>query len=376
MKRIHVCLVSKEPIPNLVPLRCPGMEPDRVILLVTGEMSAQAARLERVMDRWGIRDVVRIPVAAYDPSAVSAVCSAVIADYAHDHLLLNATGGTKVMALAAFETFARNNCEAFYVDSSNRSILSLSGRPSAYPFADVVDVADYLSAYGQEITAQRSVNAQASAYRVVTGRIISDAERFADAIAVLNKYTADHRDSARWPLTIPLKRPPAYAAWRELLNLLQSDGICKIKGNALEFVSPEAVQFVSGDWLSFHVYEAAMGLNPCDARLEVSVQWDQHGTKPPTNNYDVLFTMQNRLYLIECKTKYFKEEQTRPFTVDTIYKLDSLRDAAGGLFGKGMLVSYRSLPDDMKSRLRAIGLEYCDGAGIRKLSVRLKLMIH
>ncbi|HSW62253.1 MAG TPA: DUF1887 family CARF protein [Dissulfurispiraceae bacterium] len=375
MKRVHVCLVSKEPIPNLVPLRCPGLEPDSVVLLVTGEMSAQAGRLERVMARWGIRDVSRIPVAAYDPSAVSAVCNAIIADHSDDHLLLNATGGTKIMALAAFETFARNNCEAFYVDSANRSILSLSGGPSAYPFADVVDVADYLSAYGQEITAQQSVNAQAPAYRAVAGRIVSDVDRFSDAIAILNSYVAQHRDDTRWPQSVPIKKVPAFAAWRELLNLLQSNGICKMKGNALEFASPEAVQFVSGDWLSFHVYETVMGISPRDARLETTVQWDQRETKPPVNNYDVLFTVRNRLYLIECKTKYFKEEQTTPFTVETVYKLDSLRDAAGGLFGKGMLVSYRALPDDMKSRLRAIKLEYCEGAGIRNLAVRLKLMI-
>lgn len=375
MKRVHVCLVSKEPIPNLVPLRSPGLEPDRVILLVTGEMSPQAARLERVIHRWGIRDVVRMPVAAYDPSAVSAVCSAIIADHAHDHLLLNATGGTKIMALAAFETFARNNCEAFYVDSAGHRILSLSGAPSAYPFADVIDVADYLAAYGQQIIEEQPIGEERSQYRAVADRIVSDAQRFSDAVAFLNKLTVDHRSPDRLPLTIPLPNPPQFAPWRELVHLLQSNRICKVKDRALEFASPEAVRFVSGDWLSFYVYETVLGLHPCDARLEVTVKWDRQERTPPVNNYDVLFTVRNRLYLIECKAKYFKDQQHAPFDVETIYKLDSLRDAAGGIFGTGMLVSYRKLPDYMISRLRAIKLEKCDGPEIKNLAMRLKLMI-
>jgi hypothetical protein len=32
----------------------------------------------------------------------------------------------------------------------------------------------------------------------VCSRIISDAERFADAIAFLNKHTVDHRTITRW----------------------------------------------------------------------------------------------------------------------------------------------------------------------------------
>jgi hypothetical protein len=316
-----------------------------------------------------------MPVAAYDPSAVSAVCSAIIADHSHDHLLLNATGGTKIMALAAFETFARNNCEAFYVDSAGHRILSLSGAPSAYPFADVIDVADYLLAYGQEIIAEQKIGTDAAAYRTVVSRIISDAERFADAIAFLNKHTVDHRNNTRWPLTIPMEKIPKYAALRDLLNLLQNTRICKVKDRALEFASPEAVRFVSGDWLSFHVYETVLGLPPCDARLEVTVKWDRQERTPPVNNYDVLFTVRNRLYLIECKAKYFKDQQHAPFEVETIYKLDSLRDAAGGIFGTGMLVSYRKLPDYMISRLRAIKLEKCDGPEIKNLAMRLKLMI-
>jgi len=376
MKRVHVCLVSKEPIPNLVPLRCPGLEPDEVILLVTAEMSAQARRLERVMQRWGVCDVVSVPVSAYDPSAVSAVCTTLIGDHANDQLLLNATGGTKIMALTAFKTFARQGCEAFYLDSANRTIRSLTREGTLYTPADVIDVADYLAAYGQEIISEQKPGENTEAYRQVTSRFLADVEYFVDAIAIVNRYVSPLRNRTKFPVDATMDKRSHSRAFRELVQMFQKHGICKEKETSLSFGSAEAVRFVSGDWLSFYVYETVQGMNPRDVRMEVTVQWDQQGSKPPTNNYDVLFTMHNRLFLIECKTKYFKDEQTAPFTAETIYKLDSLRDAAGGLFGKGMLVSYRSLPDEMKSRLRAIGLEYCDGVGITKLELGIKRMMN
>ena len=45
--RIHVCLVSAQPIPNLIPLRMEELRPDKVILLVSSDMKIQADRLER-----------------------------------------------------------------------------------------------------------------------------------------------------------------------------------------------------------------------------------------------------------------------------------------------------------------------------------------
>ena len=53
-------------------------------------------------------------------------------------------------------------------------------------------------------------------------------------------------------------------------------------------------------------------------------------------------------------------------------KLDSLRDAAGGLFGKGLLVSYRKLTADQKKRLRANRLDYCDGPNLKNLNQKIR----
>jgi hypothetical protein len=62
MTRIHVCLVSAQPIPNLIPLRMEELRPEKVILLVTPDMKIQSERLEKVMKEWGIK-IERLPIA-------------------------------------------------------------------------------------------------------------------------------------------------------------------------------------------------------------------------------------------------------------------------------------------------------------------------
>jgi len=104
--------------------------------------------------------------------------------------------------------------------------------------------------------------------------------------------------------------------------------------------------------------------------MNVEVKWARPAESK--NEYDILFTISNRLYIIECKTKRFSGKDVNHFGEDSIYKLDSLRDAAGGLYGKAMLVSYRRLTDDQKRRLKANRLEFCEGPSIKLLKERIK----
>jgi len=85
----------------------------------------------------------------------------------------------------------------------------------------------------------------------------------------------------------------------------------------------------------------------------------------------VVFTQNNRLFLIECKTKRFEGADRAGFNDEPIYKLENLRDAAGGVYGKGMLVSYQRLTDAQKRRLTANKLSFCDGSDLKNLRGRI-----
>lgn len=46
---VHVCLVSKQPLPNLIPILVSDPKPKEVILLVSHEMNERAGWLETVL---------------------------------------------------------------------------------------------------------------------------------------------------------------------------------------------------------------------------------------------------------------------------------------------------------------------------------------
>jgi hypothetical protein len=107
MKKHHVCIVSGQLLPNLIPILMD--HPEHVHMLATQGMQANAKRCEKILQNH------QIPYTRYDdlPSTEFAAITA----YAENltlqlddgiggkHLVLNATGGTKLMALAFFEQF-------------------------------------------------------------------------------------------------------------------------------------------------------------------------------------------------------------------------------------------------------------------------------
>jgi len=64
----HVCLISDQPIPNLLPLL--SEQPGQAIFLVSPQMAAQAERLKKVVQSHGIRVAMR-KISAYYFDAVA-----------------------------------------------------------------------------------------------------------------------------------------------------------------------------------------------------------------------------------------------------------------------------------------------------------------
>lgn len=88
---------------------------------------------------------------AYDFKAIVGVCEEIEqeAGAANADLILNVTGGTKIVALAAFQSFYFNNRRIIYLDTSNNQLLQLAPETISLPVQEnLVKVHDYLVAYG------------------------------------------------------------------------------------------------------------------------------------------------------------------------------------------------------------------------------------
>lgn len=372
MKHVHVCLVSHQPIPNLIPLKIAGLEPKKVILLVSPDMKTQADRIEGVINSWKI-ETERKPIAPFDLESALETCLEVLFMLDAENVILNVTGGTKIMALAAFEAFRKMKRPILYVDTQNREIQRIHHDSEKLPFESVLKIKPYLASYGQKIVSEGTDEQRVKRHGTIISALVREVGKYERAIGVLNKYAAPLRNIRSFPIEVEFEPHDISKPYvEELLVLLQKQGVIQYTNKKIIFSHDHDVNFVSGGWLEEYVFSVVKKISPNDLKMSVKVEWDQKGPEPPTNEYDVLFTFQNRLFIVECKTKRFAGEDREMTSADPIYKLDSLRDAAGGLFGKGMLVSYKQLTADQKKRLKANKLEYCDGPNLKHLNQTIR----
>lgn len=355
----HICLVSAQPLPNLIPILHRDLRPQRVVLLVTDDMKERARTLAEIMQEQGLA-VESYPISHTDGNAVRRTVEAVLTERRRDRIALNLTGGTKIMALAAYEAFRTAGKPAFYVHTDSDEIRFLWEGP-LLPMESVVGTTLYLRAYGYKITDVREEvpDAWTSAARTIG----ASAGRWCEALLALNaccEGVAKHK--------LVTHRPIEYrAGMREMLSLLECHDLLHVESTRgriyLRFPGPEELWFVKGGWLEVYVYDSVR-------RME-GVMEPLMGVKCPSargveNELDVAFTFRNRLFIVECKSG--KSRHNKGMS----YKLDAVRDKVGGLFGRAMYVSLDPMSELECRRAREWKMNVVRGAEIAALPAILR----
>jgi len=358
---ILINLVSAQPIPSLIPALDPRFAVTEVILLVTEQMHPQAKRLTRVFKRHDLPCRTWEETAPpFDPQEMEELCFRVIESFPDGQsLLLNATGGTKMMALAAanlFSSLDRGN--VIYVDTAQGLIHFLyPSREKAFQLEPVLSISDYLTAYGLHPKIPRKIWRRGDALPVVptSARLLAENADFLDTfIGVVNFAGTGVLDSGRaseaWPRKIFLDRSfsRSETVIRVLSQLEHEDMLSFDRNNLVTIVSEEAARYVSGGWLEEYVFARACAAGADEVSWSQVVDWDDSGNAPIANEFDCLIMRNNRLYLLECKTSRFSAGAS-----EVVYKLDSLKDKIAGIYGLGALVSARPLPEHILSRAAA-----------------------
>ncbi len=372
---IHVCLVSDQILANLIPAL---MErPDKVVLVCTADMASKKLdrRLKNLLEKEGI--AVNIHVNAPDAGL------ALIQEFAFElaatleatgqPVVLNATGGTKLMALGFVEVFRGIAQRILYTDTAHRCIETLpdvQGQASApVPMTHVLDVPRYLAA--QDINSSRATSDDAEWRRCAGERKAAakylgrHVDRLGSFIGALNRL-ADLALGQSDRLLAPQQRfddlRPGY--WTDALHeLTKAKLIGWTPGSAdIVFIDEERTQFLRGGWLEEYAWHTLSDENPFDVRLGLEVS--AAGSGQTRNEFDVLATHANQLLFIECKTLRFNAGENDN---ELAYKLDSLGKAARGLFGETWLLSARPPTAMLEERLRNARIRLIGPGEIPKL---------
>lgn len=201
-------------------------------------------------------------------------------------------------------------------------------------------------------------------------RIINSTEENFACNRQLNEY-----DKKEPPVFLYVNNLPGPGT--ELFDLLVQEGIAVPSGADTLCLQSEAARFyLNGGWLEEYVFNLIKGLsiNGLDCLLNVNFEWQIQRAaskkKKTENELDVVFSCNNRLHIISCKTSSL--DILKNAGKDALHELDSMKANVGGLFARPLLVSVHPLKDADFRRAQNLKIPVVSGNNILHLQERLQ----
>jgi hypothetical protein len=369
----HVCLVSQQATPNLLPVLDDAWRPRRVVLATSPAMQAAAASLQAVIKRKGLgieTELLALPD-AYEYDALFEAFMNFLDTQGDRVVALNVTGGTKLMAVAAQEVFRDSKQPVLYVNVQTDEVILVGRAGHSEPLQARLKVRDLLESHGYTVDQQQHPQVTA-VQRDLCARVIDHVGSAGPALGQLNLLATQARNDRQLSVRMSESQLDSIALGT-MLSLFEDAGQLGCKGNALKFTDEAARSFVNGGWLELHAYGVLQGLRGTDSRISdvVMNMVVTHPDGKTRNEADIAFLYRNTLHLIECKTANLAHEGAGgdDKATEAIYKMEALLKL-GGLRTRGMIVDYRGTLSAHKANLdRAhnAGIVVISGAQLRDL---------
>lgn len=379
----HLCLVSAQATPNLLPLLDEAWRPKHVVLACSAQMKDKAHSLRAVVQTKGggtTVELLDLPD-AYDYNALAETFMNWLAQHQHGSVALNVTGGTKLMAVAAQEVFRSDNRPVFYVNVETDEVIHIGHHAKSQPLQAKLKVHELLKAHGYTVTTADPPQVTRE-QRDLTARLIDHVASAGRALGIFNalaQYAKDHH--LRAEIT---KDQADSRTLTDIIALFEDAGLVRQQGNMLVFKNEQARFFANGGWLETHVFDTLQSLRAqhpgiTDVTMGLRVGFAQPGSKQPTldkNELDVAFLHRNTLHIIECKTANLGQTGTGPDSkaTEALYKMESLLKL-GGLRTQGMVVDYRgelARSEANQKRAKEAHIAIVSGAQLRDLKGHLQ----
>lgn len=369
-RAVMVCLISRQTMQNVLPIL--HMQPQRVVCLSTREEDSSRTYLEAVLQGQHIALDAPLYVDAYTPADTVRACQQLLARYGAEQLVANLTGGTKVMSLAAFRTFAAAGVPCLYTDTPHQRLLYLYPETqAAEPLVTRVDVLTYLQAHGQRASLRdQALRLRCPAMTAFIGQHIADLEPFLGRL----RYEMQRQGQTRLLFTPEGKQRRHIAA--QFLSQAMQQGLLEAKPAGrmqveITFRDEKARRYLEGEWLEDLVYSTVQQVGCDSAATNVALAWKDAPDRE-MNEIDVAVVHNLRFYYLSCKTGSEASQMKQH-----LFELETLSALAGGLFNHPILVasSPKAAPAYLRRRMETLGITYIGPADLPRLGARLKEII-
>ncbi|MDR3569712.1 MAG: DUF1887 family CARF protein [Syntrophobacteraceae bacterium] len=338
MARCLVCLVSDQTIPNI--LVAADLKPDYLLLISTPgmEKKAKSGAILETLALHGADYSARHEVIEVAENSISDFRKKIGDWIEHTDLeweyVVNLTCGTKLMSIAAYDFFKSNfGSEMVYVPIPKNEFVTpfpLRRQTASISLAERLSVEEYLAAYGFKVISKHNLDKhhrQAKAREETTSFIF---DHYQDLFPLLRRFRElIHPIEKKLTSTKGYLLRAAHATDNgHQTKLLEQLGFEYSGTEVSKTIFKADWEYLRGGWLEEYLFlrikEAAPSGMHADILLNVHCR-DPQGNE---NEFDVVFTFENTLHIVECKSLEAAEgdEQRIGGTInDFLYKLGALR---------------------------------------------------
>ncbi len=362
MSEVHVCLVSDQLLANLIPALV--RQPRKAHLMVSTEKVEKGQRLAQLLTATGVEVTWYDQVPDADFTRIfeyaRRVSASIKAEHSTELILVNVTGGNKLMAFGFLVAFRSAGAEIIYLDTAHNRLEIIGESNSLEPVPNVLDVKTYLAAQGFHYESAESEDAgwkdRCLQRREVTEFLGRHAGQLLLLFRGLNQIiwrwsqnaVSDSSDPTHAFRYRPLGRLSEAIKLLSEYELLQWDGDRRIQVDM-----EKHGDYLSGRWLEEYAWLCARDCGFADVQSGVRGYWRSGKHGPVSNEFDVLAIHDNRMLLIECKTARLDGRGRAIVGQDLVTKIESLGRNASGLFGTTLLVAARDVEPSVAARCQA-----------------------
>jgi hypothetical protein len=266
-----------------------------------------------------------------------------------DNLIVNLTGGTKIMSIGVYNFFKELKSTIYYLPIGKniykQIFPSLKQREHKLNFR--ISLKDYLISYGIDIKS-RDIN-----------RTLKD-KKYTEHL--FRKFTNNEIDmeiiddlrTLRNKKQIPLEVEKS-SFLNKIAFRTEEEGV----------LNKKEIKYLTGGWFEEYGYNLVREhIQLRYDKIGLDVQISHAGTQ---NEFDVMFVHENILYVIECKTAL--KDGKRSLLNDTLYKLSALKRDFGLIVNGYLFTLDKNLRDregnitrDYQNRAALLGVRLVDSA--------------
>jgi hypothetical protein len=327
MKTILVSLVSDQTIPNILAIH--HFRPDELLFITTEKMEKKhkTASIMETLRQLGL-DYAENFVQKMEVKEDSILdCHRKIEEWMtgreDGEFIVNFTCGTKIMSIAAYEFFKDYGSRMIYIPiPQNEYIMPFpkktSTRPEQLPLR--LSVSQYLSAYGLKVTNSAKLSEyklEASVRSGVADFIVRNYERLKPLLGFLGEKLRKHRDDKTYEFHFDFEE--ATEAEQNFFSQMNIE----FDGSSISKKLTRAeIGFLTGGWLEEYCLNEILKIEGIDDAVIGLKLMNKQGSD---NEFDVMFTKDNSLYVVECKSL----DQNDDKKTDALYKVGALQKEFG-----------------------------------------------